>query len=133
MALTLGTTGMDSATEAELHQAFQQANASQGGRWQLVPEGDADYVVVDMDSMYGPMSWLRLHAAGKQVIGLTSAARTQTDFRLERPISAAAVSLLLNQITGGSVAPAAAAPAPSPPVPSGMSPSPEPEDQLPEE
>ncbi|MCC8363820.1 hypothetical protein LK996_12125 [Lysobacter sp. A6] len=131
MALTLGTTGMDSATEAELHKAFQQANASHGGRWQLVPEGDADYVVVDMDSMYGPMSWLRLHAAGKQVIGLTSAARTQTDFRLERPISAAAVSLLLNQITGGSIAPAAAAPAQS--VPSGMSPSPEPEDQLPEE
>ena len=84
-----------------------------------------------MDSMYGPMSWLRLHAAGKQVIGLTSAARTQTDFRLERPISAAAVSLLLNQITGGSIAPATASPAQS--VPSGMSPSPEPEDQLPEE
>ena len=45
-----------------------------------------------MDSMYGPMSWLRLHAAGKQVIGLTSAPRTQTDFRLERPINSAGVA-----------------------------------------
>ena len=33
MALTLGTTGMDSATEAELRAAFLQANATQGGRW----------------------------------------------------------------------------------------------------
>src|SRR5204863_8595084 len=83
-----------------------------------------------MDSMYGPMSWLRLHAAGKQVIGLTSAARTQTDFRLERPIDAAGVSALLGQISG--VAPQAAAPAPAA-TPSGMSPSPVPQDQLPEE
>jgi hypothetical protein len=129
MALTLGTTGMDSATEAELRAAFQQANAQQGGRWQLVGEGEADYVVVDMDSMYGPMSWLRLHAAGKQVIGLTSAPRTQTDYRLERPIQAAGVAALLQELAGG--APAAAAPAPA--VPSGMSPSPVPNDQLPEE
>jgi hypothetical protein len=130
MALTLGTTGMDSATEAELHAAFQQANATQGGRWKLLPEADADYVVVDMDSMYGPMSWLRLHAAGKQVIGLTSAARTQTDFRLERPVNARSVGALLAELSGGSVAAPAAEPVA---VPSGMSPSPVPQDQLPEE
>src|SRR5207342_769027 len=133
MALTLGTTGMDSATEAELRAAFQQSNATRGGRWQLVEEAQADYVVVDMDSMYGPMSWLRLHAAGKHVIGLTSAPRTQTDFRLERPISAAGMSLLLDQIAGGGyVAPAGDAPAPAA-VPSGMSASPVRQDQLPEE
>jgi hypothetical protein len=85
MALTLAFTGMDSATEAALTAAFQQANARCGNAWRLLSEVDADHVVVDMDSMYGPMSWLRLHAAGKQVIGLTTAARTQTDFRLPRP------------------------------------------------
>ena len=134
MALTLGTTGMDSATEAELHQAFQVANAQAGGHWRLVGENDADYVVVDMDSMYGPMSWLRLHAAGKQVIGLTSAARTQTDFRLVRPLDRNAFAELLASIAGGQ---GAAVPAPSPavevPVPSGMSAAPIPQDQLPEE
>ena len=134
MALTLGTTGMDSATEAELRTAFMQANATQGGRWKLAAEGEADYVVVDMDSMYGPMSWLRLHAAGKQVIGLTSAARTQTDFRLERPISATGVAALLDQIAGGGSVTAAPVAETAPvAVPSGMSPSPVPNDQLPEE
>jgi hypothetical protein len=136
MALTLGFTGMDSATEAALTAAFQQANASLGNAWQLRPEADADHVVVDMDSMYGPMSWLRLHAAGKQVIGLTSAARTQTDFRLARPFDPASVAALLRSVTEQAGAPAANAPAPASPqvaVPSGMSPSPVPQDLLPEE
>ena len=73
MPLTLGLTGMDPATESALQTAFKVANARLGGRWTLVPEPQADFVVVDMDSMYGPMSWLRLHAAGKSVIALTAA------------------------------------------------------------
>src|SRR5678815_5568636 len=94
LALTLGFTGMDSATEAALTAAFQQANATLGNAWQLRPESDADHVVVDMDSMYGPMSWLRLHAGGKRVIGLTSAPRTQTDFHLGRPFDPDSVATL---------------------------------------
>src|SRR3546814_11900137 len=95
MPLTLGMTGMDPATEADLKTAFEAANARLGGRWQLLPEADADHVIVDMDSMYGPMSWLRLHAAGKRVIGLTSAKRTQTDFHPPRPFHAPRSPLLL--------------------------------------
>ncbi len=95
MSLTLGLTGMDPATEAALKSAFDEANARLGGQWTLCPEGDADHVVVDMDSMYGPMSWLRLHAGGKHVIGLTSAPRTQTDFRLGRPFDGDQMERLL--------------------------------------
>ena len=140
MALTLGMTGMDPATEAALKMAFEKANASSGRLWTLLPEAEAEHVVVDMDSMYGPMSWLRLHAAGKRVIGLTSAARTQTDFHLVRPFDAASLATLLRSIAGdtGVGAPAAVttAPAPAPaatPRPSGMAPAPVPQDQLPEE
>ena len=135
MALTLGFTGMDSSTEAALTAAFQQANNRLGNAWQLQSEVDADHVIVDMDSMYGPMSWLRLHAAGKRVIGLTSAARTQTDFHLVRPFDADSVAALLRSVAAGTAAPPAPAnPAPMPTaVPSGMSPSPVPQDLLPEE
>jgi hypothetical protein len=124
MSSTLGMTGMDPATESSLKAAFDQANARLQGRWRLVPEADADYVAVDMDSMYGPMSWLRLHAAGKQVIGVTSAKRSQTDFHLPRPFDAAGVAQLLQSIDGGAAPPAA---------PAGMSPAPVPQDELPEE
>ncbi len=146
MPLTFGLTGMDPATESSLKTAFAQANARSGNRWQLLPENEADFVVVDMDSMYGPMSWLRLHAAGKRVIGLTSVARTQTDFRLERPFDSDSVAELLQRLdapapTAASDADAdvqaAAAlggssgqPAPSP---AGMTPAPQPQDLLPEE
>lgn len=140
-ALNLGFTGMDSATESELRRAFEQALPVAGGGWQLVSDTHADYVIVDMDSMYGPMSWLRLHAAGKQVIGLTVAPRTQTPYRLGRPIGADELAVLLREVRGpvADDVPAASPATPQPPaaapmsVPSGMTPSPQPQDQLPEE
>ncbi|HEX2082310.1 MAG TPA: hypothetical protein VHF86_02365 [Xanthomonadaceae bacterium] len=91
---------MDSNTESELRAAFAQAQARLGGRWVLAPEAEADHVVVDMDSMYGPMSWIRLHAAGKQVIGLTTSPRTQADHRLARPLDTEALASLLGAIAG---------------------------------
>ncbi len=131
MPLTFGLTGMDPATESELKNAFAEANARQGTRWELVADSQADFVIVDMDSMYGPMSWLRLHAAGKQVIGLTAAARTQADFRLERPFTADSVEELLRALgeSTGQALPDLAATA----VPAGMTPAPQPQDRLPEE
>lgn len=126
MALTLGITGMDGKTEAEMQAAFKAANSETGHKWALVAEGDAEYVVIDMDSLYGPMSWLRLHAAGRKVIGLSAVDRNQTDYRLPRPISASDLSVLLSEIAGD--APPAAAPVPPP---SASTPAPAPDDHLP--
>ncbi|MEO5628874.1 MAG: hypothetical protein ABIQ62_03775 [Thermomonas sp.] len=126
MPLTLGTTGMDSKTEAGVRAAFSAANEATGRHWALVEGDAADFVVVDMDSLYGPMSWLRLHAAGRKVIGLTSMERCQTDFRLGRPVDAEDFTALLGQLAGEMPpAPAAAAPAASTPAPA-------PSDHLPE-
>ncbi|MFD0739480.1 hypothetical protein ACFQZQ_09335 [Lysobacter koreensis] len=140
MPLTLGFTGMDPVTESALQAAFTTANAQVGGQWHLLPEQQAAYVIVDMDSMYGPMSWLRLHANGKRVIGLTSAARTQTDFRLARPFDSASVTALLQQLDGTAPSAAANVAAPAAPAspaesvhPAGMTPAPQPQDRLPEE
>jgi hypothetical protein len=123
MLPTFGLTGMDANTETALKSAFAEASMRLGGRWPLVSEQDATHVVVDMDSMYGPMSWLRLHGAGKVVIGLTSAPRSQTDFRLGKPFDAEAVAELLQQI----------APADGGAAPHGITPAPAPQHQLPEE
>jgi len=132
MSLTLGLTGMDPATEAALKAAFIEANARLGERWSLVPDGEAGHVIVDMDSMYGPMSWLRLHASGRRVIGLSSAPRTQTDYRLGRPFDTVQLMALLAQVAraegvelqsaadapaaGSDPEPAMAEPAPAPAV-----------------
>ena len=138
MALTLGITGMDGATESELQAAFKAANAETGNRWTLVRGDDADYVLIDMDSLYGPMSWLRLHAAGRKVIGLTDGERSQTDYRLPRPVGARDLAVLLSEIAGE--AGMAAAPAPVAAVavddvveaaPASSTPAPSPVDTLP--
>lgn len=120
MSLTLGLTGMDQPTELALKSAFDDASVRMRG-WSMVAEGDADFVIVDMDSMYGPMSWLRLHAAGKRVIGLTSAPRTQADFRLSRPFDGHQLALVLGEIVGGAAAEPASEAA-FEPVPEPMSP-----------
>ena len=141
MALTLGTTGMDSSTQADVTTAFKSANAELGGHWTLATDDNADYVVIDMDSLYGPMSWLRLHASGRKVIGLTSVDRSETDYRLMRPINASDFAVLLSEI-------ARDAPAPAPEsefksesesesesaedvAPAASTPAPQPSDQLP--
>ncbi|MHC9085029.1 hypothetical protein ACYX7E_08310 [Luteimonas sp. RIT-PG2_3] len=98
MSLTIGLTGMDPATESALRALLAEANARLDGQWQLLPEAEAEHVLVDMDSMYGPMSWLRLHAAGKQVVGLTSAPRTLTPYRLARPFDVDSVVATLRDI-----------------------------------
>ncbi len=130
MPLTLGTTGMDSKTEADLRAAFNAANEATGRHWTLVEGDTADFVAVDMDSLYGPMSWLRLHAAGRKVIGLSSMERCQTDFRLARPLDADDFAALLRQLGADMPpAPAAIAPAVSPVA---STPAPAPTDHLPE-
>ncbi len=131
MALTLGTTGMDGKTEAEVQAAFAQANAEAGGRWTLQGDDGADYVIVDMDSLYGPMSWLRLHAAGRKVIGLTAVERSQTDYRLTRPVNAADLATLLQQIAEGAPVPAVANAEPAPTPLAHTTPAPAPGDELP--
>lgn len=98
MTLTISLSGMDTATETALRAAFAGANAQLGEPFLLVPESEAEHVIVDMDSMYGPMSWLRLHAAGKQIVGLTTAPRVQTHFRLGRPFDDNAMVALLREI-----------------------------------
>ena len=132
MRLTLGLTGMDPTTESALQAAIQAANGRMGNAWSLVPDADADYVIVDMDSMYGPMSWLRLHAAGKSVVALTAAQRTQADFRLGQPFDANSVGNLLRDIaTQAGItfeAPPAPEPKPAPvaPAPIAVAPTPAP-------
>ncbi|MBN8715614.1 MAG: hypothetical protein J0H95_01355 [Xanthomonadales bacterium] len=126
MALTLGMTGMERHTEAEVTAAFKAANVEIGGHWTLVDSEHADYVIIDMDSLYGPMSWLRLHGLGRKVIGLTSTDRQQTDYRLPHPISASDLAVLLSEIETDAPLLADAAAAKHPPTastPAGIAPA----------
>lgn len=125
MALTLGTAGMDHDTEVEVLTAFKIANTEIGQRWTLVADDAADYFIIDMDSLSGPISWLRQQGMGRTIIGLTSAERCSADYRLARPISAVELAALLRAIADGTALPPMAAPTPETPASEPEIPEPE--------
>lgn len=95
---TLGFAGMDSRTHTMLHEAFSALAERLQLDLQLRPDADADFVVVDMDSLYGPLSWLQLYNAGATVIGYTSAARSQTHFHLPRDFDDTVLQRLFDEL-----------------------------------
>ena len=99
---------------AQVQQLFERANARLGHRWSLVPEGEARVLVIDMDSMYGHMTWLKAASGGKTTVGITAGDRCETDFLLKRPVDAASLGQLLSRMSnqaGAMPPPAAIAPA----------------------
>lgn len=98
MMLTLACSCMDAATESEFIAAFTGVDAHVRRLWELTDVEQAQHVIVDMDSASGPMSWIRLHNAGKYVIALTMTPRARTNYHLERPLGSAGLGRLLANI-----------------------------------
>ena len=108
---TLCFTGFSRDDLAKAQAMFAQANADAGGRFELAPEADARVLVIDMDSMYGHMTWLKASGSGKTTVGVTSGDRCETDHMIKSPLSSEALRSLLVQLGDGM--PAAPAPAPA--------------------
>lgn len=128
---TICFTGMDAAEGDKLKAMFADANRRVGEAWTLIGDTDADMLVVDVDSMYGHMTWLKVHNSGRVVVALTSSNKSDADYVLKRPVTADALAELLGQHAGVGVAPATArpvsAPAPEPaPAPAAPTPAPAP-------
>ncbi|MGH8028711.1 MAG: hypothetical protein ACREO3_02125, partial [Arenimonas sp.] len=112
---TLCFTGFPRDEDAPLEAMFDAANARFGRSWQLVGEGEAQVLVIDMDSMYGHMSWLKAHNSGRTTVGVTVAGRSETDHVVARPVTQDVLVELLATLSGQ--APGAAPPAPAPALP----------------
>ncbi len=109
--------GLSREEEAEVVARFKQANARVGNRWLVTPETDAAVLVIDMDSMYGQMSLMKAIGTGKILVALTASGRAETDYVLQRPVTADALVALFGQIDGAAPVPAAPEPEPAAPAP----------------
>jgi hypothetical protein len=89
---TLGLSGFDRDEEAAFRQVFDAA-AVPG--WVLVAEQDANALVIDFDSMYGQMGWLKAQGTGKPIAACTVGMRADTDFLLRRPLTVEGLAELL--------------------------------------
>ena len=114
MPLTLCFTGFPREEQDALQAMFAAANTRFARPWQLANEMEAAVLAIDMDSMYGHMSWLKAHNSGKTTIGVTTNPRSETDHVLARPVTAETLAALLGQIAGQAPG---AAPAPRIDVP----------------
>ena len=101
---TICFTGMDAAESATLKIQFVDANRRVGEVWTLVQENEADMLVVDVDSMYGHMTWLKVHNSGRIVVAMSVRPHADADHMLLRPVTVDALAALLAAQAGTSVA-----------------------------
>lgn len=101
---TLCFTGMDRAEEAKLKLMFSDANEWLGGDWTLVNEAQAKVIVVDLDSIYGHMTWLKVHNSGKYVIAITARGESEAEHVLLRPVTVESLVAALTQSMSSHVA-----------------------------
>ena len=68
-------------------------------RWRPAPQGVADLLLIDAESVYGHMDWLKAQASGRRVIALASTPESGfSDDWLRVPVNAADLVALLNRI-----------------------------------
>ena len=108
----LSFSGFERADEAKARAAFESLALAD---WTLSDEATADAVLIDLDSMYGQMAWMKGLGAGQVSIGLTQAARATTDHRLEAPLSPDSLGAILHEIGAALRATSTATPAPTAP------------------
>ncbi len=127
MANKIALADASAADETEFRTLLAQVAPRLGRRWEMAPIGDADLVVVDVDSVFGHMTWLKVMNLGKTAAVFSEhAGANDTDLVLRKPLTAQGIIDLIASFHGdalpaaasaASAASAAAAPAPAAPAP----------------
>lgn len=121
-ARRLALLGFERGEEAALGPLVAAAGARIAQRWSVAAEAEAEALLIDIDSMYGQMSWLRAQGGSRPIIALTSSSRADADARVSRPLDKESLAAALQAIgprlpavvPGTASAPAAAGSAPKP-------------------
>jgi hypothetical protein len=104
-ANTISFSGFSREDETAAVSMFNSLNERLGGAWSLKNETDAELVVIDMDTVYGYMTWLKAQSAGKKTAAVTSSERSDADFVLSRPLKTDSLLKLLSELTIANLAP----------------------------
>jgi len=110
----LSWSGFSQSDEALAQAAF---DALKPEGWVISAEAEAEVLLIDLDSIYGQMSWMRGLPDGQIAVGVTAALRADTPYRLPSPFTANDLARVLDDLAGGlgHVAATAAAHGPEPP------------------
>jgi len=99
---TIAVTGASEQDAARIAALLERHRHKLSSPWQKGEAADADLLLVDIESMYGQMDWLRARSRGRLVIAYTSAAEpVEPEFSLRKPVVSGDLVALLNRISAG--------------------------------
>ena len=109
---------------AKLRELLARSAGSLDSAWNIYSGNDTDLLVIDVDTVYGHMDWLRAHSSGRPVAVLTEHTQfSDADLVLHKPLDADNLVDVLNR-AGASIAERAeAVEAPPPPAPAAPAPA----------
>ncbi|HET9047620.1 MAG TPA: hypothetical protein VFN29_01455 [Chiayiivirga sp.] len=95
-------TGMDSFDAEQLTALFNDANRRAGNHVSLAKDqGSATALVIDVDTLYGHMTWLGAQNSGQTLVALTSGATASADYVLHRPVTMEAMRTVVHELGKG--------------------------------
>jgi len=99
---TIAVSGASEHDVARISALLDRHRSKLSSSWRSAGVADADLLLVDIESMYGQMDWLRARARGRLVIAYTSAEQPlEPEFSLRKPVVSGDLVQLLNRISAG--------------------------------
>ena len=127
--------GIEEQDLALLRDLLDQAAPALKSPWRLHKGDDAELIIIDVDSVYGHMDWLRAHGLGRLVAVLTEHPPSpEYELVLQKPLSVVKLVEVLDRAAEQTPDGPAAAPEPPPaprPIPRAAAPAPAPEPPAP--
>ncbi|HVT31404.1 MAG TPA: hypothetical protein VHE32_02070 [Rhodanobacteraceae bacterium] len=99
---TIAVTGATEQDAARIAALLDRNRHKLSTPWERTDAAEADLLLVDIESMYGQMDWLRARSSGRLVIAYTSAAEPiEPEFSLRKPAISGELVAMLNRIAAG--------------------------------
>ena len=96
---TLCVVGAAEDATARIHALLDEQRTRLDARWRPAHHGNADMLLIDAESVYGHMDWLRAQASGRLVVAMASSQESyDPDFWLRTPVQASDLVAVLNRI-----------------------------------
>lgn len=97
--LTLCVVGADAAVTAQIHALLDELRSELDARWKPADQTNADLLLIDAESVYGHMDWLRARSTGRLAAALTKSPEAhENELHLRMPLASGELIALCNRV-----------------------------------
>jgi hypothetical protein len=109
---TVCVVGAPADVSARIHALLDEQRTRLDARWRIGDYIGAEVLLIETDSVYGHMDWLKAQGSGRLVAALTATPESY-DFAVRTPVDAAGLIATLNRVGAHLAGESVAAPAPA--------------------